>query len=55
MSRIAHAYPSIETPIERIFRNVMMRKMTAQERVLFHLPAANKPPPLNSFKRAASK
>jgi hypothetical protein len=55
MSRKAYAHLYIETPIERIFRNVMRRKMTVQERVLFHLPAANKPPPLNSFKRAASK
>ncbi len=55
MSRRAYAHLYIETPIERIFRNVMRRKMTAQERVLFHLPTANKPPPVNGFKRDASK
>jgi hypothetical protein len=55
MSPKEYANLYIETPIERIFRNVMRRKMTAQERVLFHLPAANRPPPLIGFKRAASK
>jgi hypothetical protein len=55
MSHRPHTHLYIETPIERIFRNVMRRKMTAQERVLFHLPAANRPPPLNGFKRAATK
>jgi hypothetical protein len=55
MSLKPHTRLYIETPIERIFRNVMRRKMTVQERVLFHLPAANKPPPLISLKRVASK
>jgi hypothetical protein len=34
-----------ETPIERIFQKVMGRKMTAFERICFHLKRRIKPPP----------
>ena len=33
-----------ETPIERIFKNVMHRKMSSQERIYFHLQREVKPP-----------
>jgi hypothetical protein len=33
------------TPIERIFKKVMHRKMTSQERMYFHLKREVKPPP----------
>lgn len=33
------------TPIERIFQKVMGRKMTAFERICFHLKRRIKPPP----------
>jgi hypothetical protein len=32
-----------ETPLERIFRKVIGRKMTEPERISFHLKAAVKP------------
>lgn len=34
-----------ETPIERIFRKVMGRKMTSFEKICFHLKRRIKPPP----------
>ena len=34
----------METPIERIFEKVMHRKMTAQEKIYFHLKRRIKPP-----------
>ncbi|MBZ5661045.1 MAG: hypothetical protein LAO08_11620 [Acidobacteriia bacterium] len=34
-----------ETPIERIFHKVVGRKMTAFERICFHLKRRIKPPP----------
>jgi hypothetical protein len=33
-----------ETPIERIFERVLGRKMTAEERIQFHLKPKTKPP-----------
>ena len=32
--------PALETPIERVFRKIMRRKMTKAERRYFHLGAA---------------
>jgi hypothetical protein len=37
-----HSRPSIETPIERIFRKIMKRKMTKAERRGFHLGAVSR-------------
>jgi len=37
MSHRIPARASTETPIERIFEKVMRRKMTAEEREVFHL------------------
>ena len=37
MSRQFPATPKSETPIERIFERVMHRKMTEEEREVFHL------------------
>jgi hypothetical protein len=37
MSHRVHSDSSMETPIERIFRKVMHRKMTREEKVYFHL------------------
>jgi hypothetical protein len=34
--------PSMETPIERIFRKIMKRKMTKAERRYFHLGAVSR-------------
>jgi hypothetical protein len=36
-----------ETPIERIFKKVMRRKMTAREKICFHLNNGIKPTPQN--------
>ena len=38
-----HDYLSKETPLERIFRKLIGRKMTEPERISFHLKAAVKP------------
>jgi len=38
-----HDHLPKETPLERIFRKVIGRKMTELERVSFHLKAAVKP------------
>ena len=38
-----------ETPIERIFKKVMHRKMTTYERICFHLKRRIKPPPRNGM------
>jgi len=35
--------PPKETPLERIFRKLIGRKMTALERISFHLKAALRP------------
>jgi hypothetical protein len=35
-----------ETPIERIFRKIMGRKMTQEERLCFHLKARTKVKPV---------
>ncbi len=45
MSHRIRARATTETPIERIFRKVMRRKMTSQERLYFHLKRKIKPPP----------
>jgi len=38
-----HDHLPKETPLERIFRKVIGRKMTELERISFHLKAAVKP------------
>ncbi len=43
-----------ETPIERIFQKVMGRKMTAFERICFHLKRRIKPPPRDGTAEAPS-
>jgi len=40
--------PEIETPIERIFQKVMGRRMTPEERVVFHLKNGRPLAPENS-------
>jgi hypothetical protein len=45
MSHLIRARAPAETPIERIFKKVMRRKMTSQERVYFHLKRQIKAPP----------
>jgi len=44
----------IETPMERIFRKVMGRKMTTREKILFHLDGSQKPLRRNNSNRSAS-
>jgi hypothetical protein len=45
MSHRLRANVPKETPIERIFKKVMGRKMSSQERIDFHLKRGIKPPP----------
>jgi hypothetical protein len=45
MSHRIRARAPTETPIERIFEKVMRRKMTAQEKMYFHLKRRIKEPP----------
>ena len=56
MSHRVRASAPKESPIERIFKKVMGRKMNSQERVYFHLTHRIKPPgrvSTNSQSRAA--
>ena len=43
MSHEPHVFVPKEIPIERIFRKVMRRKMTALERISLHLKPVVKP------------
>jgi hypothetical protein len=45
MSHLIRARAPAETTIERIFKKVMRRQMTSQERIYFHLKRQIKPPP----------
>jgi hypothetical protein len=42
MAHLSLSFPSIETPMERIFEKVMLRKMTQKEKVVLGLSGPSK-------------